>query len=412
MLAGIAARLHLRWTVRLRLTLTYTALFVVTGALLLVLLYVLLSNALAPPTPRTGIPQGSGPITNISRGNTAADQADDTLNDQLDETRREERSAALQQVQVQATIALLLMSVASFVLGWIVAGRVLRPIRQITAHAQHASEATLNERIDLRGPPDELTNLANTIDGMLDRLQSAFESQRDFAAKASHELRTPLAIIGAEADIALDAPDASERERTTALAIRNATNRSERLIDGLLMLARSESTMRDNARIDLAEVAGDIAGELVGEADIAGVAIDLQLDSAFVLGDRTLLERLVGNLVENGIRYNIRGGWLRLHVRRDGDRSVVIVENSGNERPIGNVNELFKPFQRGGGATSNRRERTSGFGLGLAIVQSVAEVRAATIVTTARQDGGLRVEVRFPAAPAPARLPTRNPQWI
>ena len=180
---------------------------------------------------------------------------------QIDALRKEERQSALRQVRIQAWIALVVTSAGALLLGWLIAGQTLAPIREITAHAQHASEETLDERIDLRGPPDEFKELADTFDSMLDRLQAAFESQRRFAAQASHELRTPLAIIRAESDVALAAPDVTEREVEYATSIRDAADRSERLVDGLLALARSESTLRDSRRVDLAELAGDVVGE-------------------------------------------------------------------------------------------------------------------------------------------------------
>jgi signal transduction histidine kinase len=397
-------RLPFRPTVRLRLTLLYGALFLIAGAVLLALTYGLLSHALAPPPDAQRGPQteaghgGGGPPGSPVAG---ADQR--TVEQQIDAARREERASALRQVQIQAGLALLLTSVGAIALGWLVAGRVLRPIQSITSHARHASEATIGERIGLRGPPEELKELADTIDAMLDRLQSAFDAQRQFAAQASHELRTPLAIIRAEADVALTAPDATDRERRLAEATRSAADRSERLVDGLLALARSQSTLRDDVRLDLADLVGDVVGEQARSADAAGVTLDLEVDSASVAGDPALLERLAGNLVENAIRYNHPGGWVRVTAGSESDEAVLRVVNSGPVVPPAVVTQLFAPFQRG---PASGRGRAPGFGLGLAIAQAVAAVHGGSVEATAPADGGLEITVRLPLASPPPPSPT------
>lgn len=393
---ALRARLpHARATVRLRLTLMYAALFLVAGVIMIVILYALLSRALTPPE----MPPPEEP--HIGEVITEGDDVTMTIEEQIDQARREERESALQQVQIQAGIALLASVFVALTFGWVIAGRVLSPIRDITAHAREANAATLDRRLQLDGPEDELKELADTFDAMLDRLQSAFESQRHFAAKASHELRTPIAIIAAEADVIAEAPDASDRERTTARAIRTAADRSERLIDGLLTLSRSDSTMRDDTRIDLADVAGDVIGELVAAADAASIAIDLELHAAFVQGDRVLLERFVGNLVENAIRYNAPSrGWIRVVVSTEDERAQLLVENAGRDTPIGDLDRLFEPFARGA-QTGTARQKVTGFGLGLAIVRSVVDAHRGELQATARPDGGLRVIVTFPRTDVP-----------
>jgi len=277
------------------------------------------------------------------------------------------------------------------------AGRVLRPIRQITAHARRASEATLGERIGLRGPPDELKELGDTIDAMLGRLEAAFASQRWFAAQASHELRTPLTVMRAEADVAVAAPDATARERRLGEAVRAAVDRGERLIDGLLAMSRSESSLRDNAPIDLAELVGDVVGDQVRAADAAGITVDLELEAAPVAGDRMLLERLAGNLIGNAIRHNYRGGWMRVSVATEASHAVLRVVNSGPVLAPGAVAALFEPFQRGQGVNPGRPH---GFGLGLAIVRSVATAHDGEVAATSPAEGGLVVTVRLPVASA------------
>lgn len=424
---------RIRPTVRLRLTLLYGSLFLVAGVLLLTLMYALLSNALQPQRrdddrgggggpqgqvvfdgtpdagdgrfddgPRDGDTGGAGFVFDGTPGTGAGFAIDGTpeagdsrtVQEQIDAARQEERDSALRQVKVQAGIALAVATLVALLLGWVLAGRVLQPLRAITGHAREASEATLSSRIALQGPPDELKELADTIDGMLERLESAFDAQRRFAAQASHELRTPLAIIRAEADVVLANEDVSEREARFGGAVRAAADRSERLVDGLLALARSESTLRDNAEIDLAELVGDIVGEHARSADLAGVELDLELDAAQVSGDQTLLGRMVGNLIENAIRYNAPGGWVRVFAGTESGDFVVRVANSGPVVDPSAVVELFEPFRRG---TTHRGEQPGGHGLGLAIVKSVAAVHGGRVEATARPEGGLIVDVVLPS---------------
>lgn len=416
-------------TVRLRLTLLYGALFFVAGLILLALLYGLLRGALAPPpdpkdkhgygqsfdggrggpgdkppgqdnggpppnaSPHVGTPVVGGGPTAIASSIAATPPAGKTMDEVVYDVRKEERSNALRQVITQSALAMTLTGLGALVLGWLIAGRVLQPIQEITAHARRANQSNLGDRIDLRGPPDELQHLADTIDEMLDRLQDAFESQRQFSAQASHELRTPLAIIRAEADVALGAPDATERERAFAETIRTAADRSERLVDGLLALARSDSSMRDDAPIDLAELVGDVVGEQVRAADAVGIEVDLELDTAIVVGDRALLERMAGNLIENAIRHNRRGDRIDIRVGRDGDRAVLRVANTGAILDPATVETLFEPFQRG---RAGQRSRGPGYGLGLTIVRSVALAHDGSVTADAPPDGGLIVTVRLP----------------
>lgn len=378
-------------TIRLRLTLLYGGLFIAASALLLALSYGLLGQSLQPL---------DRPDSNQEDDHSGDQEGEHqgTFEEQLFEARNEERAGALSAVLTQSLVALVVTSAGAIGLGWVVAGRVLQPIRQITVHARHASEATLGERIGLEGPRDELKELGDTIDGMLGRLEAAFAAQRRFAAQASHELRTPLAVMRAEADVALTAADATERERRLGAAIRTAVDRSERLVDGLLALSRSESTLRESARLDLAELVGDVVGDQARAADAAGLSLDLALETATVMGDRMLLDRLVGNLVENAIRYTPRGGWVRVAVATEAGSAVLRVANSGPVLAPQVIADLFEPFQRG---RSDRTGRTRGFGLGLAIVRSVATAHDGEVAATSPAEGGLVVTVRLPAADTP-----------
>ena len=387
-----------RPTVRLRLTLLYGCLFFVAAAIMLLILYGLLRREFQPPPiPGAGPPNGQVVDGGPGAGQDQAPADEDDVERRIFEVRRDERAGLLRQVPGLALVALLVTSLGALALGWVVSGQMLRPLRQITRHARLASETTLSDRIGLRGPPDELKELADTMDAMLGRLQAAFESQRQFAAHASHELRTPLAIIQAEADVALAAPDASPRERELAEAVRSAAIRSERLVDGLLALSRSESSMRDSVRLDLADLAGDAAGDLVGAADARQITLDLTLDQAVIRGDRSLLDRMVANLLQNAIRYNRTGGWVRLAVGTEvvdsAPMAVLMVENSGSAISPAEIADLFTPFRRG---TTAVRERTAGFGLGLAIVRSVATVHGGMVTARSGREGGLLVTVRLP----------------
>jgi signal transduction histidine kinase len=370
-------------TIRLRLTLLYAGLFLVAGLLLLGGAYRLIANAL-PVTPL------ERRIANLERTEPNSPQLPRW------EAQLEERQEALRQVRRQAWRSLLLLTIASGILGWVVAGRALSPISRITDHARRASSENLGERIGLRGPPDELQRLADTFDAMLDRLQSAFETQRLFAGEVSHELRTPLAILRSAADTTLASPDATERERELALTMRATAERSERLIDGLLTLSRAESTMLEMEKVDLAELAGASLEAHARAAGDAGVTIeDGELTPVTVAGDRVLLERLCDNLLDNAIRHNLpRSGWLRLTVRPVDGQAELVVESSGPALDPARLDQLFRPFQRGREAARAK----SGSGLGLAIVRAVVTAHHGTVTSSARPDGGLAVTVRLPVS--------------
>lgn len=393
-----------RPTIRLRLTLTYAALFLVAGALLLGLMYVLLDQALRPPDSADGA--GGGPPAAWDReaardteGRYPLPSSRAELQRQLDAAREEQRSEALRQVQVQAGIALLVTSVVALGMGWFYAGRMLQPVRQITTHARQLSQTTLDQRIGLAGADDELKELADTVDAMLDRLAQAFDSQGRFAAQASHELRTPLAIMGAEADVVLGTPDVTEREQAMAEVVRAQVLRSEKLVTGLLVLAKSESTMRENEHVDLADIAGDVLGEQITAADAARITVNLELESAPTVGDEILLRHLIGNMVSNAIRHNVESGFLSLEVFRAGRSACIRVSNSGAAIPAEELDELFQPFRRG---LDSRSRREGGFGLGLAIIRAVTQVHGGEISATARPDGGLTLTVCLPLDPESA----------
>ena len=302
-------------------------------------------------------------------------------------------SAALHRLLLEYVGALVVMTGASVALGWWIAGRALAPLRSITATAQRVSGENLGERIALQGPDDELKELADTFDGMLGRLDSAFRSQRHFVANASHELRTPLAIMRTEVDVALADPHASVAElRAMGEAVRETIDRSEALIAALLLLARSEGVHGREEPVDLAELAGDCITDLSHGAEVAGVKIVTSLEPAIARGDSALLERMLANLVENGIRHNHPGGELSVATATVEGMVEVRVSNGGATIDPNEVRSLTEPFKR-------LSRTVGGFGLGLSIVRSVAEVHGGSLELTAPAEGGLAVLVRIPAGP-------------
>jgi signal transduction histidine kinase len=309
---------------------------------------------------------------------------------------------ALHDLLWESLVALGVVAVCSLGIGWVAAGRALRPVLEMTAAAKRLSLETLpHERIALEGPPDELKQLADTFDDMLDRLDAAVASQRRFVANASHELRTPLAIMRAEVDVTLADPDVTHAGwRRMAETLRGATDRSERLVDSLLVLARSERGLDRHDRVELAEVGRRVVGGAAAEARDAAVEVEASLAPAYVDGDPALLERLVANLVENGVRHNRAGGWVRLSVATRNGSAEVGVSNSGAEVPAADVPGLFEPFRR------LRGERTAtphpSVGLGLSIVRSVARAHGGKVTAMSRPEGGLDVVVALPRSPSRA----------
>ncbi len=375
-----ASRTTLRW----RLTIVYGAVSIAVGLLLLVLSLVLVQRALSVDfsNSRTvGVSLPSGEILTFGE-----------FQDQL-------RAEAMGRVLRQGLLALLLLGAGGVVVAYLLAGRVLRPLQDITAAAQRLSAERLDARIDLAGPQDELKRLADTFDDMLGRLQASFEGQRRFVADASHELRTPLAVMRTEIEVALADPDASAHDlRTAAEVVRDASIRADRLVDSLLLLARSDRLQLDGLplreAVGLSEIARQAVTAVASEVSEQHLQVATSYAAATVLGDRGLLERLAGNLVENAARHNHHGGWIRVDTGTVGDRARLEVSSSGPVVPPEQVGTLFEPFRRHGVARTARR----GAGLGLAIVRAVAEVHGGTAVAAARPGGGLTVTVDLPVA--------------
>jgi signal transduction histidine kinase len=298
---------------------------------------------------------------------------------------------ALAQLNAQYVLAFAGTLVVAVALGWVVAGRALAPLRRVTALAQRVTQERMDERIALHGPADELRELADTIDGMLDRLAAAFDGQRRFVANASHELRTPLTVIRAEVEVALADPDATVADlRHMGEAVLEATDRTQALLESLMVLARSQQALPRLEPVDLAAAARVAAGHSAAEAAARGVTVELDVERAPLQGDRPLVERLVANLVENAIRHNEPGGrvWVTARPGR------IAVENTGRTISPEDVHRLAEPFER-----LNRDTEGSGAGLGLSIVRAVADAHGAQLRLRPRAGGGLVAEVDFPSDP-------------
>jgi signal transduction histidine kinase len=304
---------------------------------------------------------------------------------QLEQQRADQLSTLL----IVSGAALGLMAFVSIGLGWWMAGRALRPVRTMNARVRGMSERNLHERLALEGPRDELKELGDTFDGLLGRLEAAFESQRRFVANASHELRTPITLERTLVDVALADPNPSLASlRDTCERVRVASEQQERLIESLLMLARSERGLATRDELDL----GEVVGEVIQGAGTTGLVVERELEDTPIRGDGPLVERLVANLVDNAVKYNEPGGWIRVRTGiRDG-RPALSVSNSGPVVPGDQLERLIEPFTRLGGDRTNGR---SGLGLGLSIVGAIATAHHAELTATPNPGGGLMVEVRF-----------------
>jgi signal transduction histidine kinase len=377
-IAGWAGHPRLpRPTVRLRLTLLYGALFLVSGAALLAITYVLAWNA------TTALP-------GTARGPKRA----------LLAYQAQQHAAVMRQLLESCGIALAVVAVLSIALGWLVAGRVLRPLRTMTAATQRIGEQNLNQRLAVAGPDDELKQLGDTIDGLLARLEAAFAAQRRFVANASHELRTPLTMMRAALDVATSKPEpAAPGISVLAGRIRLGLDRAERLVESFLTLARAQhgALRADTVALDRL-AAAVVAGH---RAAITGMHLTVDQDhhDAPAHGDQALLGHLIDNLIGNAIRHNHPGGWIHIATGTGPGAARLVVENGGPVLDQGLVRGLAEPFRR------LSRDRTSaddtGVGLGLSIVAAIVTTHHGTLDLHARPRGGLRVAVTLPLAARP-----------
>ena len=378
-----------RLTVRARLTLLYTGLFAACGAIVVAVSYVLVARL---------EPQGQGQLAPASfltrcRSEQLSSHPNYRLLAKCDayfqlQGARHQRDVTLSHLLQYSLVTLAVVVALAAILGWIVAGRVLRPVHRITAAARAASERNLTARVGLHGPRDELNELAQTFDEMLDRLKRAFDSQRRFIASASHELRTPLAVMRASVDVVLDDPHSTQADlRTMAADIRAAVDHAEHLIGALLILARNERGLTVHDPVDL----GTIVEDVLDASALSDRRIHCTLEPAVISGDSVLLERLVANLVDNAARYNTADGEIWISTTTVAGNGRLTVANTGPLIGSVDAERIFQPFQRLNDGTSHE-----GFGLGLTIVESIAAVHGGTASAHPRRAGGLSISVTIP----------------
>jgi signal transduction histidine kinase len=395
--------LRRRWrsTIRIRLTLLYACAFFLAGAALVGLMYFFMGQALdRQVTAQLGITQHlSNPGASESGSRQRAHQQERQLRAQFER----DRDNALRSMLITSLIALGVVGVVAGGCGWLLAGRALRPLQQITAIARRVADRSLHERIALDGPHDELKDLADTFDAMLERLDQSFDSQRRFVANASHELRTPLAINRTLIEVALDNPGSGESLRQLGANLLAVNQRHERLIEGLLILALGEQGITDPTPVDLADIARHLTTESHGTARTPGLDIRTNLEPAPTAGDPVLLERLIQNLLDNAVRYNLpQHGEVTVATGTIDDGAYITVENTGPLVPPYAIPSLFEPFRRA--PTTERRadsvtgSTTRGAGLGLSIVRAIAHAHGGSVQASPGKDGGLIVRVQLPTA--------------
>ncbi len=305
-----------------------------------------------------------------------------------------QRAADSHQLLVNSGIALAIVAVLALLAGWLIAGRMLRPIRTITRTARRISSSSLHERLALDGPEDELKELGDTLDDLFGRLDAAFESQRHFVANASHELRTPLTAERTLLQVALDDPHTTASAwRSTAEEVLASTDEQARLIEALLTLASSEGGLNGREPVDLAAIVTATLGGLQPEIDRLGIHIDALTTPARLDGDSLLVERLVVNLLTNAVRHNVVDGNVEILTGASDGGAFISVTNTGPVVPPGDVERLFQPFQRLDPGRANHKD---GHGLGLSIVRAIATAHGATITAHPLPAGGVSLEVAFP----------------
>jgi signal transduction histidine kinase len=300
----------------------------------------------------------------------------------------------MRRLAIQYGLGVLGAGLVALGLGWAIAGHALAPLRRIVATARRVADGRLEERVGLEGPRDELRELSETLDDMLDRLGGAMEAQRRFVANASHELRTPLTVIRTETDVTLSDPSATPEElRAMGRVVLESTDRMEALLEGLLLLARSSRGGLRAEAVDVAGLARRVVAGAEAHAAAAGVRLHLEAEPATTPGEEVLLERMLGNLVDNAVRHNAPGGFADVRVAGSDGRVVIEVANGGAVIPPDALARLTEPFQR-----LDRHSTRIGSGLGLSIVRAVAEAHDGSLELVARPEGGLCARIALPAA--------------
>ncbi|MEV0784259.1 HAMP domain-containing sensor histidine kinase [Streptomyces sp. NPDC050423] len=383
----------LRPTIRIRLTLLYGGMFLIAGILLLSIIYMLAAQALHV---------GSELPFKIVDGHVSSNvcnllgegSSPNSVNAAMNSCVNHQRQQALDTLLNRSLLALVGLSIIAFAFGYAMAGRVLSPLGRITRIARRVAGTDLSRRIELDGPDDEFKELADTFDDMLDRLERAFTAQQRFVGNASHELRTPLAINRTLLEVHLSDPQAPPELKQLGKTLLATNERSEQLVEGLLLLARSDNQIVERKPVDLAEVASRALDQTRGEAEAKNVEMRAELAPAVVQGNGVLLERIALNLVQNAVRYNVPdSGWVEVTTELLPGQALLVVSNTGPVVPAYEIDNLFEPFRR------LRTERTGsdkGVGLGLSIARSVARAHGGRIIAEPREGGGLVMRVSLP----------------
>jgi signal transduction histidine kinase len=413
--------------VRTRLTLIYAMLFFAAGSALLGLTYGLVASSLParPPAATTGLSSQElnflnrecKPPSPVEKGKRPSPISKSILAECKQAKAayyagtavglQEQRQSALSKLLSFSLVGLAVMTVASGGLGWFMSGRVLRPVRVITETARRASEQHLGERLALPGASDELKELADTFDGMLERLDAAFATQRRFVANASHELRTPLTVMRTAIDVTLAKPSPTARQLTDmAVRVRRSIDRADAMVEALLTLAVIDQGKLSTEFTDLATWAEDAIDAAAPEIERLDLRVDALLDPAETTGDPQLLERMIQNLVDNAVRHNEPGGWIRLRTGSSAAAAYLEIANSGPFIPDDAVPSLFEPFGRMAARTGVR----DGVGLGLSITRSVITAHRATVTVRSQPAGGLDISVVIPRCLAVEPHPPAGPR--
>ncbi len=380
-----------RPTLRIRMALLYGGLVLLVGISLLLTSLVLLDRAVVR------LPIFNGSNSRLTITDAAGNARTLNASDVAAQAQQASRDYLLHTGLLYFAIIVVIGACG----GYLLAKQALRPIAKVTHTAQQLSTDTLDQRINLGGPDDELRELADTFDEMLARLYAAFDSQRLFVANASHELRTPLSVIRTELDVTLSDPQASTEElRRMGEVVQSAAERAQRLVGSLLTLARLQAGVRGELEIeepvDLAALVAPVLAAVEHEAAERSITIEHEVAPSRTIGDPRLLERLIGNLIENAVRHNVPGGWLRITCGETADRAWLHVANGGQVIPPEDVVVLFEAFRRGHGKA---RTATRGAGLGLSIVRLIVEAHHGRLQAAAPPLGGLAMRIELPSPP-------------
>jgi signal transduction histidine kinase len=372
-------------TVGVRFTILYAVVFLVSGIGLLGLAFLLSGGSVSDVSP-AGNPPAQGSLA-------AAQQRIRELEDQLATA----HSQQARQLLAGSLVALIVMAVVSLLLGRVLARRVLRPLRLITSATRRISADSLDRRLAVTGPADEVKDLADTIDELLERLEASFGAQRRFVANASHELRTPLATMRASLDVAVAKPDPAASTVALADRLRTQLDRVDHLLDGFLVLARAQhGALADAAPVDLGDLIAAALRDRSVDVETKGLNVMVDVPPATAIqGSQALLARLVGNVVDNAVTHNEHRGWIQITGSATEEETVLVVETGGRVLDQRKVDRLAQPFERLGA------ERTGSSGLGLSIVAAVTAAHGGRLTLLARPEGGLRVSITLPAARVP-----------